>query len=376
MNRHSSVSTLSQRPGLTFQPNTYQWIVSGINDVVNAVKPTLGPSPHLVAVEQPNRNNQPELLDNGALIARRITQLSDVKMDMGAMLVRHMLWKLYEQVGDGSATAAIIYQRIVTQGIRYITSGGNGQQLRSHLIEGLEIILAQLRSKTLPISDHARLSQFVESISHDQKLTDILIEIFSTLGVYARIDLRSGYNQTYERTYVEGILWEGGLASPTMILDRIGQKTELEHVAIFVSDFELNEPSDVLPIIDGAAYKHRGLVVVAKSVSEKVIGLLNYINTQDKPFKVIAVKLPDDDIEQQEMLDNLVHTVGGRAIKTILADQLSSVCEADLGYAEKIWANQDYLCVVDTNRAEQRSDYLLQLEKQYKRAKPSEKSDF
>src|SRR5512143_3602777 len=120
-------------PGVVFQPAAYRGMQKGINQIVEAIRPTLGPRPRVVAVERMPNDKAPELLDDGGTIARRIIQISDRDADVGAMYVRHLLWQLHEKVGDGTATAAVLFQSIFNQGVHYITSGGNAMQLRRHL---------------------------------------------------------------------------------------------------------------------------------------------------------------------------------------------------------------------------------------------------
>ena len=369
------MNSLKRTPKITFQPETYKGLLSGIQWLGNAISPTLGPNPRVVALEHSNRRQQPELLDSGALIARRIVQLEDTTADMGAMLMRQMLWTLHEQTGDGSATASAIFQTIIIEGIRFLTAGGNAQQLKTYLLTGLKLIEDHLHSSKVPIADDRVLSQFVLSVTHDQQLADIFLEVFSTLGAYARIDVRTGYSRDDEREYVQGILWEGGVHSITM-LDTTTQKIELENLAIFVSDLEFEDPNALLPIIDVASYQHHGLVIVANKLSEQAIGLINYINQQPKPFKLIAIKLPNDQIEQQDMLEDLAHTVGGRVFHHATGDSAKNVGSAELGQARKIWANQDYFCIVEASQEDNRRNHLLCLEEQYQNAKSEQKARF
>jgi len=101
--------------------------------MVDAVRPTLGPRPRIVAIDRILDKKMPEMLDNGGIIARRIIQLADRDEDVGAMFVRDMLWTLHDQVGDGTATAAILLQSVYNGGIRYLASGGNATRLQHHL---------------------------------------------------------------------------------------------------------------------------------------------------------------------------------------------------------------------------------------------------
>src|SRR6266568_1366675 len=115
--------TLAER--VVFQPATARRMLRGVDQIANAVRGTLGPRPRYVAVERPTSGSPPELLDNGGVIARRIVELPDRDEDMGAMLIRNLMWRLNDEVGDGTVTAAVLFQSLYRQGIRYIAAGGN-----------------------------------------------------------------------------------------------------------------------------------------------------------------------------------------------------------------------------------------------------------
>jgi chaperonin GroEL len=112
--------TKNQTERVIFQPTTGSSLQRGIEQIANAVRPTLGPLPRFVAIEQPSSNKAPELLDNGGVIARRILELSDRDEDIGAMLLRNLLMRVNEQVGDGTATAAVLFQSIYDQGVHHV----------------------------------------------------------------------------------------------------------------------------------------------------------------------------------------------------------------------------------------------------------------
>lgn len=109
--------------------------------MVGAVRPTLGPLPKMVAIAPVIGQRPPELLDDGGVIVRRITDLPDRDADMGAMFVRSMLWRLHNDVGDGTATAAVLFEAVYEAGRRYLTSGGNAMRLRQFLNQGLTRIV-------------------------------------------------------------------------------------------------------------------------------------------------------------------------------------------------------------------------------------------
>src|SRR5512143_1969073 len=158
-NRRSkpTIPEYKQKPGVLFPPQVHLRMQKGINQIVDAIRPTLGPRPRQVAVEKIPRTNSPELLDNGGIIARRIIDLKDPDENMGAMFIRGALWRLHEKVGDGTASAAVMFQSVFNQGLRYVAAGGNAMLLRGYLEEGLKVILAALDEMVTPVTSQEML---------------------------------------------------------------------------------------------------------------------------------------------------------------------------------------------------------------------------
>ena len=201
-----------QKPGIAFEPDCRYNFQAGVNQLLNAIRPTLGPYPRYVAIEElsSDKNKPPEILDNGGLIARRIIEISGADADVGAMFVRQMLWRLHETVGDGTATAAVLFQTIYNEGLRYLAAGGNAMLLRRHLESGLRLILTELERLTTPVAGQKQLAQIARTVCYDPPLAEMLGEIFDIIGEYGRLELRSGRSRSLEREYFEGMYWEWG----------------------------------------------------------------------------------------------------------------------------------------------------------------------
>jgi Chaperonin GroEL (HSP60 family) len=133
--------------------------------MVAVLRPTLGPFPRGVLV-MPERGigREPEWLDSGGLIARRMVQLADAYADPGAMFVRHMVWRLHEDVGDGTATAAVMFLELLEQGMRYVAAGGDPALLRRHLLSMTESICAALAAQAMPLEGRQQMMNVAESI--------------------------------------------------------------------------------------------------------------------------------------------------------------------------------------------------------------------
>src|SRR5262245_50772484 len=266
--------TKLQKPRVIFQPAAYAHLQRGVNQLLNAIRPTLGPYPGIVASTLIDQKG-PELLDNGGLIARRVIQLADRDADMGAMYIRQMIWHVHETVGDGTATAAVLFQIIYNEGLRYIAAGGNAMLMRRHLEEGLKLILEHLNSMSVQVKGKKKLAQLACSLCYDPPLAQMLGEIFDIIGVYGRLETRTGRSLALERDYVEGMYWKGGLLSRQVVTDLAKVRAYLEEPAILISDLEITDPRQLLPAMTLAVQaKFKSMLVVVRSISDATIGLL------------------------------------------------------------------------------------------------------
>jgi chaperonin GroEL len=355
----------TQTPRLVFQADAYAGMQKGINTIAEAIRPTLGPLPRLVAIDPVSRGNKPpQLLDDGGLIARRILELPDADADMGAMLLRQLLWKQREEAGDGTATTAVIFQSVYNQGVKYIVSGGNPMRLRHYLEAGLRMVLDQLEKRAIPLDGKEQITQLALSIGHDQALAEALGEIFDVIGEHGSLEIRSGRSREMVWEFVEGTYFKGGLHSPAIM----GQSSvELAEVAIFISDLDFDEPQHLVRLIALAyAAEKKALVVVTRKLSEKVIGLLASVNKDPAQFQAIAVNAPDDVNEQARMLDDLGILTGGRVFLRAAGDTVDAAKPDHLGGARRVWADHEYFGVVNGKGSPLAlRDHLAQLRKAF-----------
>jgi len=335
---------------VVFQPATYQGMQQGINQIVAAVRPTLGPRARLVAIDRivANKDTGPELLGNGGTIARRIIQLPNRDGDMGAMFLRGMLCELQDQVGDGTATAAVLFQMVFDQGVRHSVSGGNAMRLRNYLERGMCIILEELNGMTLrPKQGKEELAKIAEAICYDPPLSKMLGEIFDIIGEYGRLEVRAGSSRGLEREYVTGSYWESSLLSRYMFTDQARQRAELENVAILISDLDLQDPDDLVFLLTLAKQADiQSLVIMARNVSDRAIGML-LANQKDSQFRVVAVKAPGATVDDASAaLGDVSVLAGGRPLVAAAGDTLRRVKLEDLGHARQAWADLSYFGIV------------------------------
>jgi chaperonin GroEL len=361
----------SQTRRVVVQPATYESMQRGIDQIVRTIRPTLGPLPRVVALERTAGSNKPpELLDDGGAIARRIIQLADRGDDMGAMFVRHLLWKLHEEVGDGTATAAILLQSVFDQGVRYITAGGNAMRLRDHLERGMRLILDELTGEAMHLEGKHRLAQIAESICYDPPLAKMLGEVFDIIGEYGQLEIRSGRGREIEREYVEGMYWKSGVLSRQMITDRTKLRTEMDNVAILISDLDIQEPRPLISVVDKVVRDGtRALLVIAKQLSDGAMAVLLTASREREKFQAIAAKVPGSKADDQAAaMEDLAVLTGGRAFISAAGNTLDRFGLQDLGRARRVWADRTYFGIVGGKSAPRKlRKHIADLRAAYKR---------
>ena len=333
---------------VVFQPDSYLGMQRGINQMANVIRPTLGPLPRHVAVSHPLAHRTPELLDNGAVIAKRLLQLPDRDADMGAMFLRHVLWHVHGQTGDGTATAAVLLQSVYNQGIQYIAAGGNPMQLRRHLEQGTRIILTELNRMTIHLEGEEKLIQIAETICHDPPLAKMMGEIFDIIGEYGRLEVQASHGRDLERQYIEGLYWQSEIYSREMIADHTTFKTDLQDPAILMTNHDITEATQLVPLMELVLKaKIPSLMVIANKLSDEVVALL-VANTKPETFRAMAVKAPGiGPTKQAEALQDMVILTGGHIFLQASGERdLTKVTLQDLGRARKAWANLHHFGLV------------------------------
>ena len=362
-------------PRVIFQPESYEGMQRGINQMANAIRPTLGPLPRPVAIERALRHRTPELLDSGAVIAQRLLEFPNRTEDMGAMFLRHVIRHVNDQAGDGTATAAILLQAVYNEGLRYLAAGGNAMRLRTYLEQGTREILAELNTLTIHLEGEEALAQIAEAICHDPPLAELIGEIFDIIGEYGRLEVIAGHGRGLEREYVEGLYWPSGLIAREMITDFEKLRTPLKETAILLTNLDIEDANQLVPVIE--ATKQAGLsalLILANKLSNEATALL-LANTKPDEFQAIAIKTPGTGgTKQTAALQDLVRLTGGTIFLKGVGDvDFDKIKVSDLGQVRKAWADQKNFGVVG-GKGDPRAlrKHIAALRAAYKRANDQE----
>ncbi len=324
-------------PKVIHQPRTQQALKRGISTLVNAIAPTLGPTPRPSIARNQGKF---ELLDDGGLIARRIIALPEQEDDVGAMLLRQVLWAVHQHVGDGAATTAVLYEKIYSEGLRYIAAGADPMRLRVRLMELLPIVSQRLLAAARPLRGEAELKALAFSVCYDEEMAEVLGEVIDTIGQYGQVDVRAGHGRGLEYTYVEGSYWRGGAQSKEMLRGFQRGVAELQDAAILVTDMEIEEPRELVPLMSLALRRGiANLLLVVASISETGLSVVLDKRLRDK-IQTIVVKIdayhPGDlSIAQAD----IALLTGARPLLQKAGESLEQVRESDFGEARWVWAD-------------------------------------
>jgi len=333
-----------QTPGVVFQPQVHASLQRGISKMVSAIRPTLGPLSGGVAMDHLNKTKSlPEFLDDGGVIARRMIELPNRDEDMGAMLVRSMIVRQHEAIGDGTATVAVLFEAIFNAGLRYIAAGGNAMRLRRCLEGAVPLLLKSLDDMAFPLTGQQAVTGMAHSLCHDDEVAEVLGAAFDLLGAYGRLEIRDDYGRGVRHEDVAGNYFYSGLFSKTLVADDAPNGyTVVENPAIFLCDFDIEDHRTLFPVLQAAhAASVRDLIIIARTLSEKAIGLLATNNRMGK-FRTIAIQLPGlNPTDKMAAVEDISLMTGAVPFLQITGESLERVTAKQFGHARRLWVDMN-----------------------------------
>lgn len=322
-------------------------LLRGVSAMTRLLRPTLGPMPRTVAIARQLGSQPPEILDQAALIARRTIQLADPFEDMGGKLIRHLVWRVFERTGDGTATAAVLAEALLRAATRYIAAGGDPTALRRGLECGVPVALAALRAQARPIELPEEVAQVVIGGLGDAELADTLGQIVDAVGPDGSIVVEDAQGTTTGYEYLDGMRWEQGGYVSTFLLKPGEHIARVVNPRLFITDFDLDSADQLLPAVEACvAAGDRTLFVIATEIRDSAIGLLVVNRERAVLDNVLAVRAPSHGSDRTAILDDIAVATGGRCLARERQDRLTEVTSADLGRARQAWANRTAFAVL------------------------------
>ena len=342
------------RRGVLFEPQARAALSKGMATLARLLAATLGPMGHAVAVAPVVGRGAPELLDDAATVARRIIELRDPYETAGAMLLRHLAWRMRVEVGDGAATAAVLAAALVDQLRRALAAGASPVLLRRGVEEALQVAVETLRQQSAPVEGLPALQGLATAAAGDERMGRLIAEMLDVLGPEGEVLVHEQAGVGLDREYVEGVRWNRGYVSPYFVTNAERQEAIVERPFILLTDLDLTTVEQVQPALEAVARANgqpdalggrRGLVVVASRVVGAALQTL-VANHQRGALPCLALEAPAYGEHRIGILHDLAVLTGARVFLEAAGERTERALLTDLGQARLVRAGRDWFTIV------------------------------
>ncbi len=330
---------------ITFDTTAREKLKAGVDAMANAVKVTLGPKGRNVVIDK--KFGAPQITKDGVSVAKEI-ELKDPIENMGAQMLKEVASKTADIAGDGTTTATVLAQAIVTSGLKNVASGANPMDLKRGMDKAVEAIVAELKkiSKTVG-NDTAKIKQVASiSANNDDTIGSLIALAMEKVGTEGVITVEEAKGTETEVKTVEGMQFDRGYLSPYFVTNAENMEVELENAYILIYDKKVSSMKELLPVLEKAAQTGRPLLIIAEDVDGEALATL-VVNKIRGALKVAAVKAPGFGDRRKAMLQDIAILTGGQVISEETGLKLENATLEDLGRAEKITIDKDNTTVVN-----------------------------
>jgi len=327
-------------------------MLRGFRSMARLLAVTLGPIGGNIANAREPRG-EPELLTDAATIARRIIQLPDRAEDAGAMLMRHMVWRVREEVGDGSATTAVLADALARDLERMAAAGANPMLMRHGIERATEAAVQTLDAMSVPLDGEERIAAVATAATGNAEIGKILGEMYDVLGPDANIVIEPYIATYHDRAYHQGARFKGGYLSPYMVTDTVRRIAVLDDVHILVADMAFNSIESVQNVLEHVLRKGgKNLLIICKLMADKAIGVL-VANTERGVIRSCAANMKPVGDARRGMIDNIAALTGGRPLTDKSGMAPEAITADDIGHAQRVVVTKDYYTIIggDGDRA-------------------------
>ncbi len=321
---------------ILFSDDARQKLLAGVNKLAKAVVTTLGPKGRNVAIDK--KWGAPTVLHDGVSVAKEI-ELADAFENMGAQLVKEAASKTNDVAGDGTTTATLLAQQIVTAGMKNITAGANPMQMKLGIDKAVAAVVEQLAKlkKDLKEADW----QSVATISaQNEKIGAKIAEALKLVGRDGVVEVEESQGLDFEIEHKEGMAFDKGYASAYFVTDPAKMESTIENPYILITDQKISSVNDFLPVLEKVIKISKNFVIIADDIDGEALATL-VVNKMRGAFNVLAVKAPAFGDRRKAMLEDIAILTGGTVISEDLGRKLDSVVLEDLGRADRVWSDKD-----------------------------------
>ncbi|MFA4815182.1 MAG: chaperonin GroEL [Candidatus Gracilibacteria bacterium] len=330
---------------ILFQDEARQKLLSGVKQLSDAVRITMGPKGRNVLLEK--KFGGPVITNDGVTIAKEI-DLKDPEENVGAQLVKEVATRTNDVAGDGTTTATILACALLEEGIRNVVAGANPILLKKGMDKALRKVVERLDEMAKPLKNQKEVAQVATISAQDSEIGEVVAELMEKVGHDGAITVEESQRGIgISMRIVEGMQFDNGFIAPYMITDTNRMEAVYEDVKILITDKKISNFKDLLPILEAVVQSgKKELVIIAEDVDGDALTNI-IVNKLRGGFSILAIKAPGFGDRRKEMLKDIAVLTGGTVISEEVGLKLESVGLSDLGEAKKVVAGKDHTMIID-----------------------------
>lgn len=330
---------------ISFDMDARAKLKAGVDALANAVKVTLGPKGRNVVLQK--SFGAPSITKDGVTVAKEI-ELDDPIENMGAQMVKEVASKTSDAAGDGTTTATVLAQAMITAGMKNVTAGANPMDLKRGIDKAVKSVIKHLASQSEVIGDDFEKIKQVGSISanNDEEIGNLIADAMKRVSKDGVITVEEAKGTDTYVDEVLGMQFDRGYLSPYFITDAESMTAEYENALVLIHDKKISNMQDIVPILEKAIQSGRPLLIIAEDIESQALGVL-VVNRLRAQLKVVAVKAPGFGDRRKAMLEDIAILTGGTVISEEKGYKLENADLEHLGTAEKITVDKDNTTLVN-----------------------------
>jgi chaperonin GroEL len=328
---------------LIFSEEARRDLKVGVDTLANAVKVTLGPKGRNVALDK--KWGAPTITHDGVTVAKEI-ELEEAFQNMGAQLLKEAATKTNDVAGDGTTTATVLAQMIVTEGLKNVAAGANPMLIKNGIARAAEAIVEALRDQAEDIDTKEEIANVAAISANDNEIGQLIAEVMEKVGKDGVITVEESKGLAFETEYVEGMQFDRGYISPYFVTDPERMEAVMDEPLILIYDKKISSAQDIIPLLEKMVQIGRkNLVIVSEDVDGEALATL-VLNKLRGVFNVLAIKAPGFGDRRKAMLQDIAVLTGGEVITEEMGRKLETAQISDLGSAVKVISTKEDTTIV------------------------------
>ncbi len=329
---------------IRFSEDARKKLKDGVDKLANTVKTTLGPKGRNVVLDK--KYGAPTITNDGVTIAKEI-DLEDIYENMGAQLVKEVASKTNDVAGDGTTTATVLAQAIVTEGLKNVTAGANPMEIKKGIEQATDYVVSEIAKTKKEIKTREEIAQVASISAADTEIGSLIADAMDTVGKDGVITVEEAQTLGMEKEVVEGMQFDNGYIAPHMITDADRMEAVYEHPEILITDKKISSINEIVPLLEKmAGAGKKDLVIIADDVEGEALATL-VVNKLRGIFNALAVKAPGFGDKKKEMLADIAVLTGATIISDELGLKLEDAELNVLGSARKVIADKDNTTIIE-----------------------------